>query len=106
MKKSSREKEHHMPANTPGGDRPAPRRKPAQYSRTAVAHVTSAGDWHGWEEMLDWLRSNGPSDPDLTPDELRGIRQDAERAAKLDIPFGTDTDGLWRALNQARQAHG
>lgn len=87
------------------GDRPL-RRDPARYNRTAVAHVASAGDWDGWEEMLDWLRSNGPSDPELTPDELRGIRQDAERAAKLDMPFSTEPAELWKALQQARQSHG
>jgi hypothetical protein len=92
-----------MPA--PGEHRPEVS-GPGQYGKAALEHVLATGPWQGWDEMLSWLRSSGNNDPELNPDEMRGIRQDAERAWEMDLPFSNDTQQLRSTLNEARRARG
>ncbi len=64
----------------PGVNRPAAETAPANYDRAALEHVLALRPWRDWDEMAAWLRRDGVNDPGLNPDELRGLRQDAERA--------------------------
>jgi hypothetical protein len=73
---------------------------PTAYGREAVEHVLAESDWRGWEDMLEWLRATGPGDPVLSPGELRGLRQDAERAARANEPFTRDTGELISLLRR------
>lgn len=85
----------------PGSNRPKLAGMPNQYDRRAVEHVLAVKHWLGWNEMLAWLRSTGIADPALTPDELRGFRQDAERAQALSLPFSNDAEMMCGILQQA-----
>ncbi|WP_116051126.1 hypothetical protein [Amycolatopsis palatopharyngis] len=90
----------------PGENRPEATTQPGQYGRAAIDHVLATEHWHGWEEMLSWLRASGNNDPELNPDEMRGIRQDAERAWEMGLPFSNDAQQLKSTLNQARRDRG
>lgn len=85
----------------PGGNRPVD--LPGHYDREVVEHVLRVQYWQDWDDMLSWLRSTGITDPEITPDELRGLRQDAELAKALDLRFRNDTDGMCVTLQQAKQ---
>ncbi|SFO86810.1 hypothetical protein SAMN05421810_101245 [Amycolatopsis arida] len=87
----------------PGTGRRPARRPPADYGRATIRHVLTAGAWQGWDDMLQWLRTNGPNDPEINPDELRGLRQDAERAQRVGEEFTSDPDGFAAALQRARR---
>ncbi|GAB3146752.1 hypothetical protein GCM10027258_38910 [Amycolatopsis stemonae] len=69
-----------------------------EFDRAAVGAVLAAGDWAGWDDLLEWLRTEGPGVPDLSPGALRGIRQDAERACATGFPFPHDPDHLYAIL--------
>lgn len=69
-----------------------------EFDRAAVGTVLAAGDWAGWDDLLDWLRTEGPGVPELSPGALRGIGQDAERACAKGFPFPHDPDYLYAIL--------
>ncbi len=70
------------------------------YDRAAVTHLLAEYPWQSWEDMLDWLRSEAPSDPYLSPEVYRAIRQDAEHAHRTGARFSTDPDDLWTELRR------
>lgn len=84
--------------NSPGANRPHARSAPAGYDRQAVEHLLSVRRWENWNELLEWLRSEGSNDPELEPGELRALRQDAEQASERGAKFTRDSDLLWREL--------
>ncbi|WP_199430097.1 hypothetical protein [Qaidamihabitans albus] len=84
----------------PGKNRHAAEVGPAHYDRSTVAYALSAGPWRDWDELLQWLRGDGPGASGLTPDELRGLRQDAERACERGAPFSGDLDRMWAELHR------
>lgn len=69
-----------------------------EFDRAAVGTVLAAGDWAGWDDLLDWLRAEGPGVAELSPGALRGIRQDAERACAMGFPFPHDPDHFYAIL--------
>jgi hypothetical protein len=73
---------------------------PVDYNRAALAHLLGIHPWQQWEDMLGWLRSEGPNDPFLSPNEYRALRQDAERAHGAGVPFTNDLDHLWAQLRR------
>jgi hypothetical protein len=76
------------------------------YNRAAVSHLLGIYPWQQWEDMLDWLRSEGPNDPHLNPDEYRALRQDAERAQAAGVPFTNDLDHVWAELRRHHKPAG
>jgi hypothetical protein len=72
----------------------------AGYHRHTVEYVFEEGPWEGWSELLEWLRADGVSDPQLDPDALRGLRQDAEQAVEVGAPFPRDAEELWTVLRE------
>ncbi|PRX48637.1 hypothetical protein B0I33_104454 [Prauserella shujinwangii] len=89
-----------MSAPRPGSDRPGGNAPAGGYGRSTVAYALEAGPWRSWDELLQWLRGDGLSAPGLTPDELRGLRQDAERACARGAPFSDDLDRVWAELRR------
>jgi hypothetical protein len=73
---------------------------PVDYNRAALSHLLGIHPWRGWDEMLGWLRSEGPNDPHLSPNEHRALRQDAERAQGAGVPFTNDLEHLWAQLRR------
>lgn len=69
-----------------------------EFDRAAVQTVLATGDWAGWDDLLGWLRSEGPGVRELSPGALRGVRQDAERACAMGFPFPHDADHLYAVL--------
>jgi hypothetical protein len=83
---------HHEPSSVPGS--------PVDYNRGALSHLLGIHPWRRWEDMLDWLRSEGPNDPFLSANEHRALRQDAERAHGDGAPFVNDLDRMWAELRR------
>jgi hypothetical protein len=84
--------------------RPGANRTPADvgrgyYDRSTVAYLATVR-WRDWDELLEWLRSEGLNDPHLNSEEVRGVRQDAERASRRDAPFTNSVDELWAELHR------
>ncbi|WP_410585968.1 hypothetical protein [Amycolatopsis sp. lyj-23] len=75
-----------------------------EFDRAAVETVLAAGDWAGWDDLLEWLRTDGPGVPELAPGALRGIRQDAERACAKGFPLPRDPDHLYAVLRGQHRA--
>lgn len=71
---------------------------PGHFDRRCVAYAVSQFPWQSWDEMLGWLRGEGPSARGLNPDQLRGLRQAAERAQAHGVRFENDVDHLWSNL--------
>ena len=38
---------------------------------SVIEHVLAVWPWHDWDELLEWLRGDGPGDPGFNPEELR-----------------------------------
>lgn len=74
--------------------------RPTGYHRSTVEYVVTQGPWEGWSELLEWLRTDGVSDPGLDPDTLRALRQDAEQASEVRAAFPHGADELWTVLRE------
>ncbi|HEV7898031.1 MAG TPA: hypothetical protein VGP31_09340 [Planosporangium sp.] len=81
-------------------DDPASREKQKDYGRSDLESVLRVREWRNWDEMLEWLRTEGDKHRRLTPGEVSSMVGDIERARQRGAQFKPDVEYLWRELKQ------
>jgi len=82
---------------------PRPRVRFAKdYEAADVARLYQRRSWSSWQEIVEWLRTAGPTDPSFTPGEVARMLADFTVLAQENIPFVADP-GTAFALAQAHR---
>jgi hypothetical protein len=76
--------------------------KEESYQRSDVEVVFRRGDWHSWDEVIDWLGDRGEADNELTPGEVIAMKEDFENLKKQGEKFTNDPDAVFRMINGGR----
>jgi hypothetical protein len=50
--------------------------------------MLSKGDWHSWDDCLEWLLKDGLVDDEFTTGEVLWLIDDVERKKQDDVIFG------------------
>jgi hypothetical protein len=65
---------------------PTSTRWETEYTRSDIEALHDRGDWHSWQEQIEWLEQYGDRDNEFTPGEtiamvedLRSLRDSGER---------------------------
>ncbi len=75
-------------------------RKGKDYEQSDVTHLLKIRQWHGYGEMVDWLRREGDADSRLTPSEVGHLVDDLSRLHRRTTEFITDPIRLYRELRR------
>lgn len=76
-------------------------RKPRTYYASDVEIVLHRGNWHSWDEAINWLQGPGMKDHELCPAEGKHIAEDFKRLAEEGASFTNDPD---QAFELARKS--
>jgi hypothetical protein len=82
-------------------DDPTSRGMQKEYGVSDLESVLRVREWQNWDELLQWLRTEGDKHRRLTPGEVRNMVEDIERARRRGVQFQPDAQYLWRELKQA-----
>ncbi|WP_213457127.1 hypothetical protein [Rhizomonospora bruguierae] len=68
------------------------------YEQSDVAHLLRKREWHGYDEMIRWLKQDGDADSRLTPREVSHMVEDLSRLRQRKTRFITEPQQLYREL--------
>ncbi|GAA1795225.1 hypothetical protein HC028_18240 [Planosporangium flavigriseum] len=71
-----------------------------EYDASDLESVLRVREWRNWDEVIQWLRTEGDNHRRLTPGEVRNMVADMERARQRGVQFKPDAQYLWRELKQ------
>lgn len=70
------------------------------YGEGDIKVVLSRGDWHNWNDVINWLDQSGEQDNELTPGEAIELRDDFRRLKNEGESFTKDPHRIFQMLQQ------
>lgn len=78
---------------------PASKQKePRPYGERDLENVMKAREWRNWDELIDWLRTEGDKMRGLTPGEVKQMIQDFSQMKEKGEPLPTDPHELYQRV--------
>lgn len=85
--------------------KPSPNKKMTKdYTESDMKALFSRGQWHNWNEAIDWLKKSGERDNELTPGEVIAMVEDLEKLQKSGAAFTNDPAKAFELAHRGRKA--
>jgi hypothetical protein len=68
------------------------------YKQSDMEVLFRRGDWHNWDEAINWLKEDGEADNELTPGEVIAMKEDLEKLKKRGDKFTNDPAAVFRMV--------
>ncbi len=72
------------------------------YREGDMKALYNRGDWHNWQDEINWLQEFGERDNELTPGETVAMVEDLRSLAEAKAPFTTDPSQAYGMAHQFR----
>ena len=72
------------------------------YTESDVEALYRRGDWHSWQDEINWLERFGEQDNELTPGETIAMTEDLRSLESRHAPFTSDPDQAYEMAHKFR----
>lgn len=83
--------------------RKSTRKQTEDYTISDMEALYRRGEWHDWQDAVNWLKREGNNDNELTPGEVRALEQDLETLEKEGAEFVPDPDKAFQMAHAKRR---
>jgi hypothetical protein len=74
------------------------------YTEDDLTHIFHQGDFHGWDDVIDWLHNYGGEDNFLHPGKVKNIHDDLVRLRDANEEFTNDPHNVYVMAKGYREA--